>query len=431
MKELPKAAFITFGCKLNYSETSEIAKSITESGFQRVKASENPDVFIINTCLVTKNAESKCRRIIGQITKASSKAFVVVVGCYSQMKAEEIAAISGVDMVMGNKEKHNLAGYLTNIEKKIRPVIINSDIKIENNFTPSCSVGDRTRSFLKIQDGCDYFCSYCVIPHVRGRSRSDTVKNIVENAKQISATGVKEIVLTGVNIGNFGAGTNEKFYDLIKELDKIDDVERLRISSIEPNLLTNEIIEFVSSSKKFLPHFHIPLQSGSNKILKLMNRKYEKEFYGERVRKIKSIMPQCCVATDVIVGFPSETENDFMETYDFLDKLDVSYMHVFTYSERENTTALKIGNIVPVSERTKRSRTLHELSDKKKKYFYEQQRGKIAEVLFESKNNDGFIYGFTENYVKIKAAFNAELINKIVKVKLREIADDFIYDVKL
>ncbi|MFA6924383.1 MAG: tRNA (N(6)-L-threonylcarbamoyladenosine(37)-C(2))-methylthiotransferase MtaB [Bacteroidales bacterium] len=427
MKELPKAAFITLGCKLNYSETSEIAKNIAASGFQKVKASENPDVFIINTCLVTKNAESKCRQIIRQITKSSSKAFIVVVGCYSQMKPEDIAVISGVDLVIGNKEKHKLAEYLTNIEKKIHPVIINSDMKIENNFVPSCSADDRTRSFLKIQDGCDYFCSYCVIPHVRGKSRSDTVKNVVESAKQISATGVKEIVLTGVNIGDFSTDTNEKFYDLLKELDKIDNAERFRISSIEPNLLTNEIIEFVAASKKFLPHFHIPLQSGSNRILKLMNRKYERELYVERVKKIKSIMPQCCIATDVIVGFPSETENDFMETYNFLDKLDVSYMHVFTFSERDNTAALKIGNIVPVNDRTKRSRILHELSDKKKKYFYEQQKGRTAKVLFESKNNKGFIYGFTENYVKVKTAFKTELINKIIEVKLLKIDEDGVF----
>ncbi len=277
MKDLPKAAFITLGCKLNYSETSALAKNITENMFQRVRASENPDVFIINTCMVTMNAESKCRRLIKQISKTSPEAFIVVAGCYSQMKPEVIAAIPGVDMVVGNQQKHKLAEYLENIEKKMQTVIINSDIKTENNFTSSYSGGDRTRSFLKIQDGCDYFCSYCVIPHVRGKSRSDIIKNVIENAKQISATGVKEIVLTGVNIGDFGVNTNETFYDLIKELDGIDNIERFRISSIEPNLLTDEIIEYVAGSKKFLPHFHIPLQSGSNKILKLMNRKYKRE----------------------------------------------------------------------------------------------------------------------------------------------------------
>lgn len=443
MNNKKTVAFYTLGCKLNFSETSTISRMFPEDDFQKVEFEEPADIYVINTCSVTENADKKCKTIVKQALKKSPDAFVAIIGCFAQLKPETIANIPGVNLVLGTSEKFTIVQRINEIQKEsvqsVAEVFVD-EIKHCNSFTPSFSANDRTRSFLKIQDGCDYFCSFCTIPLARGKSRSDTIENTVALAKQAIATGVKEIVLTGVNIGDFGKKKlspthskgrgEETFFDLIKALDSLSleesrrETVRFRISSIEPNLLLDEIIEFVAQSKRFMPHFHIPLQSGNNKILQLMRRRYERELYAERIAKIKSLMPHCCIGADVIVGFPDETEEDFLETYCFINELDVSYLHVFTYSERENTTALRIANIVPMEERNKRSKMLHILSEKKRRYFYEQHIGSIADVLFEKENDDGVMVGFTENYIKVKTNYNDLLVNNITKVKLAAIAQD-------
>jgi len=424
MRNQKSAAFYTLGCKLNFSETSTIARNLKEAGYKKVEFHEPADVYVINTCSVTDNADKKCKKIVQQALKHSPGAYIAIIGCYAQLKPEEISQIPGVDLVLGANEKFNLAEHLQDFSKSEKAKIFNTEIKTVNSFKAAFSEGDRTRTFLKVQDGCDYFCSFCTIPLARGFSRSDNVANTVEQAKKAIEGGAKEIVLTGVNIGDFGKETNESFFDLIKALDKLEGVERYRISSIEPNLLTNEIIEFVSKSDKFLPHFHIPLQSGSNKILKAMRRRYERELYAERVAFIKSLMPHAAIGVDVIVGFPSETKEDFIDTYEFINGLDVSYLHVFTYSERENTTALRIKEIVPMNERNERSKQLHILSEKKKRFFYDQNINKVYPVLFEAENDGGNMYGFTSNYIKVSSPYDPILVNEIKDFKLTTIDAD-------
>lgn len=416
-----KVSLYTLGCKLNFSETSSIARMFEEEGFARVEFNESPDVYVINTCSVTENADKKCKQLVKKALKVNPDAFIAIIGCYAQLKPEEIAQIKGVDMVLGASDKFKIVEHFTDIQKKEATEIHSSKIKEVKEFVPSYSKGDRTRSFLKVQDGCDYFCTFCTIPLARGKSRNNSVAETIKVAEEVAKTDVHEVVLTGVNIGDFGQGVGEDFYQLVQELDKVGGIERYRISSIEPNLLTNDIIEFVSHSKKFMPHFHIPLQSGSNKILNAMRRKYERELYVERVQKIKSLMPHCCIGVDVIVGFPGETDEDFLETYNFLNELPVSYLHVFTYSERQNTTANKMTEVVPKDVRAERSKMLHILSDKKKRQFYAENMGGISKVLFESENHEGFLNGFTENYVKVKIPYQKELENTIQTIKLQKV----------
>jgi len=422
-----KVAFYTLGCKLNYSETSAIGRLFNKAGYDTVDFTETPDVFVINTCSVTENADKKCKKVVKEALKISPNAYVTIVGCYAQLKPAEIAEIPGVDMVLGAAEKFQIVDYITDLTKKPKAEVYNQPVTEANQFISSYSIGDRTRTFLKVQDGCDYSCSFCTIPLARGNSRSDTIENAVEQAKQIAASSVKEIVLTGVNLGDFGIRNGQredKFVDLVKALDEVEGIERIRISSIEPNLLTDEIIEFVVQSKKFVPHFHIPLQSGSNKILGLMRRRYKRELYVDRVAKIKQLMPDCCIGVDVIVGFPGETREDFIDTYNFLNELNISYLHVFTYSERENTLAAEMSGSVPGSTRADRSKMLHILSDKKRRAFYEGQLNRSAEVLFEGDIKDGFMHGFTRNYVKVKAKYDPVLVNELKAVKLTAIAPD-------
>jgi threonylcarbamoyladenosine tRNA methylthiotransferase MtaB len=422
-------AFHTLGCKLNFSETSTIARQFEERGFAPVEFDQNADIYVINTCSVTDFADKKCRNIVRRALKHSPNALVVVTGCYAQLKPKEIADIPGVDLVLGAAEKFRILDYVDGLSKVSGKGIVKAgEIREANEFVNSFSFGDRTRSFLKVQDGCDYKCSFCTIPLARGKSRSDTVQNVLENAQKIADLGVKEIVLTGVNIGDFGNGTavieGEKpkkealFIDLIKELDKVRDIERFRISSIEPNLLTNEIIEFVATSERFMPHFHIPLQSGNDKQLKQMRRRYVRELYRDRVRVIKERMPHCCIGVDVIVGFPDETKEDFLETYRFLADLDISYLHVFTYSERANTLAAEMENIVPMEERRRRNEMLTILSEKKKRFFYEQHLHTERPVLWESSEKNGTMSGFTDNYVKIEAPYRADMVNQITPSSL-------------
>ena len=418
---MKKVAFYTLGCKLNFSETSTLARMFEQRGYQRVEFTDTPDIFVINTCSVTENADKKCKKVVREALKISPDAYVTIVGCYAQLKPQEIVNIPGVDAVLGAAEKFRLLDLLDGFEKKTVPVIHHSHISAATNYYCSFSQNDRTRTFLKVQDGCNYSCSFCTIPLARGDSRSDSIENVVATARQIAQTDVKEVVLTGVNIGDFGLqnGTRkERFLDLIKALDAVEGIERFRISSIEPNLLTDEIIEFVANSQKFVPHFHIPLQSGSNKVLRLMRRPYQRELYAERVAKIKSLMPDCCIGVDVIVGFPGETEADFLDTYRFLNELDISYLHVFTYSERANTHALSLPGVVSAADRSKRSQMLHILSDKKRRCFYEQQLGKTATVLFEDDVENGMMHGFTENYVRVAAKFDPILINELKTVRL-------------
>jgi threonylcarbamoyladenosine tRNA methylthiotransferase MtaB len=422
-----KVAFYTLGCKLNYSETSSIGRLFNNAGYDTVDFTNTPDVFVINTCSVTDNADKKCKKVVKEALKISPNAYVTIVGCYAQLKPKEIAEIPGVDMVLGAAEKFNIVEHITDLTKNTKALVYNQPVSEANQFVPSYSFGDRTRTFLKVQDGCDYSCSFCTIPLARGSSRSDTIDSVIEQAKQIAASDVKEIVLTGVNLGDFGIinGQREtKFFDLVKALDKVEGIDRIRISSIEPNLLTDEIIEFVTGSERFVPHFHIPLQSGSNKILSLMRRRYKRELYVDRVAKIKQLMPDCCIGVDVIVGFPGETREDFIDTYNFLNELDISYLHVFTYSERENTLAAEMKGTVPGSTRAERSRMLHILSDKKRRAFYDNQLGKTEEVLFESDIKDGFMHGFTRNYVKVKTKYDPVLVNELKKVTLTNISPD-------
>lgn len=422
-----KVAFYTLGCKLNYSETSSIGRLFSQAGYQIVGFADQADVYVINTCSVTENADKKCRKVVKEALKHSPEAYVTIVGCYAQLKPAEISEIPGVDMVLGAAEKFQIVDHITDLTKKPKAVVFNQPIKHTNTFISSHSFGDRTRTFLKVQDGCDYTCSFCTIPLARGASRSGSIQEIVKQAEEIAASGVKEIVLTGVNIGDFGLSDGKRetsFFELVKALDEVKGINRIRISSIEPNLLSNEIIEFVASSKRFVPHFHIPLQSGSNKILGLMRRRYRRELYVERVSKIKSLMPDCCIGVDVIVGFPGETKEDFIETYNFLNELDISYLHVFTYSERENTPAAEMGGNVPGSTRADRSKMLHILSDKKRRAFYQTQCGKIEEVLFEADIKDNFMHGFTRNYVKVKAQYDPVLVNELKMVALTSISTD-------
>ena len=421
-------AFYTLGCKLNFAETATLARQFEQSGFVKTNFENGADIFVINTCSVTEDANRECRRIVRLALRNSPDAFVIITGCYAQLKPEEIANIKGVDLVIGAAEKFNVVGFIKGGHKKEKAEIHSCLIEDVDSFNSAFSYGDRTRAFLKVQDGCDYNCSYCTIPLARGISRSDSIENIVRNAEKITEQGVKEIILSGVNVGDFGnkAGKNnsESFFDLVKALDKVKGILRFRISSIEPNLLTDEIIEFVSESEKFVPHFHIPLQSGSDKILKLMRRRYQRELYVERVQKIKSLMPHCCIGVDVIVGFPGETEEDFLDTYNFIDSLYISYLHVFTYSERDNTEAIGFKPIVPIEERKKRNRVLRNLSEVKQQKFYTENIGTERTVLFERESKGGIMYGFTENYVKVKTKFNPELWNELQIVTLKKIDED-------
>ncbi|MBB6610288.1 tRNA (N(6)-L-threonylcarbamoyladenosine(37)-C(2))-methylthiotransferase MtaB [Pontibacter sp. Tf4] len=418
---MKKVAFYTLGCKLNYSETSTIGRIFQERGFEKVEFTDTPDIYVINTCSVTDNADKKCRKIVKEAQKYSPNAFITILGCYAQLKPKEIAEIPGVDAVLGAAEKFQLVDILEGFTKKDKAEVYASPISEANTFHNSYSFGDRTRTFLKVQDGCDYSCSFCTIPLARGNSRSDTIANVVRAANEIAESGVKEIVLTGVNTGDFGLQDGkrvETFFDLVKELDNVEGIERFRISSIEPNLLKDEIMEFVAGSKRFMPHFHIPLQSGSNKILKLMRRRYKRELYAERVAKIKELMPHCCIGVDVIVGFPGETEEDFLETYNFINGLDVSYLHVFPYSERENTLAPEMPGKVSIKERNRRADMLRILSEKKKRYFYEQNIGREFTVLFEDDVKDGVMEGWTENYVRVAAKYDPVLVNELKHVRL-------------
>ncbi|MBN8650238.1 MAG: tRNA (N(6)-L-threonylcarbamoyladenosine(37)-C(2))-methylthiotransferase MtaB [Cytophagales bacterium] len=421
---MKKVAFYTLGCKLNYSETSTISRKMEDAGYQKVEFTEQPDIFIINTCSVTENADKKCRKVVREARNISPDAYVAIIGCYAQLKPKEISEIPGVDAVLGAAEKFRLVELLDGFVRPKAPQVLASAIESANTFNTSYSLHDRTRTFLKVQDGCDYSCTFCTIPLARGSSRSDTIPNIFEQAQKIVATGVKEIVLTGVNTGDFGIREGERkdrFVDLLKELEQVEGLERLRISSIEPNLLTDEIIDLVASSSKLVPHFHIPLQSGSNTILKLMRRRYQRELYTSRVEKIKSVMPDCCIGVDVIVGFPGETDEHFLETYQFLNELNVSYLHVFTYSERENTVAAELPGVVPMKVRHERSRMLHILSEKKRRAFYEANLNKSFSVLFENDVEDGLMHGFTENYIRVAAKFDPLLINETKNVLLTSI----------
>ena len=427
---MKKVAFYTLGCKLNFAETSTIARSFEEEGYIRVDFDAPADIYVINTCSVTENADKQFKQIVRKALKTNPKAFLAAVGCYAQLKPEELASVDGVDLVLGAKEKFNITQYIDDLTKNNEGVVHSCEIAETDYYVGSYSIADRTRAFLKVQDGCDYKCTYCTIPMARGISRSDTIENILSNAKKISDKGIKEIVLTGVNIGDYGKGEfgNKKhehtFLELVQALDKVEGIERLRISSIEPNLIKDETIDFIAQSNSFVPHFHIPLQSGSNEILKKMKRRYLRELYVSRVAKIREVMPDACIGVDVIVGFPGETDELFLETYYFLNDLDISYLHVFTYSERDNTEAVLMDGVVPDAVRAKRSKMLRGLSAKKRNAFYESQLGKEKTVLFESDNKQGYIHGFTENYVKVKTPWDPALVNTLHKVKLTKIDVD-------
>jgi threonylcarbamoyladenosine tRNA methylthiotransferase MtaB len=429
-------ALHTLGCKLNFSETSSIGRLLENDGFEKRDFDEVADVYVINTCSVTDNADKECRMLVRRIQRKAPEAMVVITGCYAQLKPQEIAAIPGVDLVLGAAEKFNIAAHLKEVAKGDSAKICSCDIEDVNEFTASHSINDRTRIFLKVQDGCDYNCSFCTIPMARGKSRSDSIANVIANVEAIAEQGAKEIVLTGINLGDFTSSptllqkekgeaktkanklSDGNFFSLIKELDEVEGIERFRISSIEPNLLTNEIIEFVSNSKKFMPHFHIPLQSGSDKILRLMRRRYKKDLYTERIGLIKTMMPHCCIGVDVIVGFPGETEEDFQETLNFLHQLDISYLHVFTYSERTNTLAATMKPVVPITMRNERNKALRNLSYQKMQYFTNAHIGQIRKVLFETKNKNGMMEGYTDNYIKISTPFNEAWENNIVEWKI-------------
>jgi threonylcarbamoyladenosine tRNA methylthiotransferase MtaB len=432
MIQYKKVAFYTLGCKLNFSETSTISRLFEDAGFAKVDFEDTPDIYVINTCSVTENADKKCKQLVKKALKINPNAFVSIIGCFAQLKPVEIGQIPGVDLVLGSNEKFDILNYIAESDKKEEAQISFKNIKETKEFIPSFSIGDRTRSFLKIQDGCDYFCTFCTIPLARGKSRNASIESTLLEAEKIAKTDIKEVVLTGVNIGDFGQGGEENFYQLVQELDKIEGIDRFRISSIEPNLLSNEIIDFcLSKAERFVPHFHIPLQVGNDRILKAMRRKYERSLYAERVAQIKSLRPDCCIGVDVIVGFPGETDEEFMDSLNFIKDLDISYLHVFTYSERANTGAPKLGEFVPMEKRKERSKMLHILSDKKKRTFYEQNLGSERTVLFESEEENGVMHGFTENYVKVKIPFNENLINQFRKVRLTEIDRDGIVKVEL
>ena len=432
-----KAAFYTLGCKLNFSETSTIARSLKKGGYEQVEFDDKADVYIINTCSVTQNADKDCKRVVKNALKANPNGFVVVVGCYAQLKPEEIAAMEGVDLVLGAKEKFNIVHFLEDLNKEEPTQIHSCEIEEADFYESAYSIGDRTRAFLKVQDGCDYKCTYCTIPLARGISRSDSVENILQKAQEISDQGIEEIVLTGVNIGDYGKGEfgnkrhDNTFIELVERLDQETSVHRIRISSIEPNLLKNEIIEYTANSQRFVPHFHIPLQSGSDAILKKMKRRYLTDLYKDRVSKIKEVMPDCCIGVDVIVGFPGETEEHFLETYKFLNELPISYLHVFTYSERDNTQAIDFDGVVPIKERKRRNRMLRILSEKKRMAFYQSQLGTRHKVLWESDNKDGMMHGFTENYVKVQTPYDEELINQCMEVELVMLNPEGVVDVQI
>lgn len=427
MNEKKRIAFYTLGCKLNYSETSQISRQFPEEKYTVVDFSAIADIYVINTCVVTEKAEKKSRAIIRQAKKRNPNAVIAAVGCYSELKPDEIKAMHGTDMILGTAEKFKILEYLAHTEDHE----INKSSDDVRPFISSYSSGDRTRSFFKIQDGCDYFCSYCTVPLARGRSRSDSIENTLKVAREIASTDIKEMILTGVNVGDFGRKNNEKLLDLLEELDKIEGIERIRISSIEPDLLKDEIIEFVAQSKKFLPHFHIPLQSASDRVLKEMKRRYNTNLFLDRLKKIKELIPDCCIAIDLIVGFPGETDDDIRESLKFIESSAISYMHVFTYSERDNTKAILLGNKIPNSERTLRSKQMLHLSEKLKAKFYNENLGKDKFVLFESDNDNGVMYGFTENYIKVKVPFDVGLINQIKKVHLERIEKDGIFAVEI
>ncbi|TDD97361.1 tRNA (N(6)-L-threonylcarbamoyladenosine(37)-C(2))-methylthiotransferase MtaB [Flavobacterium cellulosilyticum] len=430
MENRKKVAFYTLGCKLNFSETSTIARNFEDEGFDRVDFEEVADMYVINTCSVTENADKQFKQVVKKAMKLNNKAFVAAIGCYAQLKPEELANVDGVDLVLGATEKFKITDYINDLSKNDFGEVHSCEIAEADFYVGSYSIGDRTRAFLKVQDGCDYKCTYCTIPLARGISRSDELENVLKNAKDISAQNIKEIVLTGVNIGDYGKGEfgNKKhehtFLELVQALDTVEGIERLRISSIEPNLLKNETIEFVSKSRTFVPHFHIPLQSGSNEILKLMKRRYQREIYTERVNKIREVMPDACIGVDVIVGFPGETDEHFLETYHFLNDMNISYLHVFTYSERDNTEAAGMEGVVPANVRAKRSKMLRSLSVKKRRAFYESQIGTNRTVLFEGENKEGYIHGFTENYVRVKTPWNPELVNSLHDINLTKIDED-------
>ena len=429
MNQYKKVAFYTLGCKLNFSETSGIAQNFEKGGYAKVDFEERPDVFVINTCSVTDNADKKCRNIVRKAKSINPNAYVAVIGCYAQLKPQEISEIKGVNLVLGANEKFNILEHVEKLEQESKDsaVVLGGEIDDVNEFFPSYSIGDRTRTFLKVQDGCDYSCSFCTIPLARGKSRSNTIKETLKTASEVASTQAKEVVLTGVNLGDFGRYNNESFHELVLELDKLEGIERFRISSIEPNLLSNPTIDFIATSKKFVPHFHIPLQSGSPELLRSMKRRYKREIYTSRVEKIKTLMPHCCIGVDVIVGFPGETEEKFIETYDYLNELDVSYFHVFTYSERANTLAPKLEKSVDRKTRDERSKKLRILSAKKKRAFYQENIGKSFPVLFEAENNNDFMFGFTSNYVKVKTKYNENLINQVKQVNLKEIDRDGLF----
>lgn len=433
-----KAAFHTLGCKLNFAETSTIARQLTDSGYEKVGFDDFAQVYVINTCSVTENADRECKLHVKRAMKVNPEGLVVIVGCYAQLKPEEISKITGVDLVLGAKEKFNILSYLDDLQKtKDFGAVHSCEIEETDFFIGSYSIGDRTRAFLKVQDGCDYKCTYCTIPLARGISRSDTIESVVKNAVEISKRNIKEIVLTGVNIGDYGKGEfgNKKhehtFLELISALDKVEGIERLRISSIEPNLLKDECIDLVANSRSFVPHFHIPLQSGSDDLLKKMKRRYQTKLFNDRVFKIKEVMPDACIGVDVIVGFPGETEQNFQETYNFLNKLPISYLHVFTYSERENTEAALMENAVPIPERKKRNKMLRILSEKKKMAFYQTQLGKTLPVLWEHENKNGLMFGFTENYVRVQKDFDVNSVNKIEDLQLQNVEPGGAVSVKM
>ena len=424
MTEKKSVAFHTLGCKLNFSETSTLSTLMEKEGFEKKKFEDVADIYVINTCSVTDNADKECRHLVRRIQRQSPSSLVVITGCYAQLKPKEIASIPGVDLVLGAAEKFNIIQHIQELSKGDPAKICSCDIDTVSGFTPSFSTSTRTRSFLKVQDGCDYNCSFCTIPMARGKSRSNTIENVITNVKLLAEGNVKEVVLTGINLGDFGKGPDgnkkneESFYELIQELDKIKEIERYRISSIEPNLLTNDIIEFVANSNKFMPHFHIPLQSGSNKILGMMRRRYKRELYAERVSLIKTFIPHCSIGVDVIVGFPGETDEDFEETFQFLHSLDVSYLHVFTYSERDNTHALSLGPVVPINTRNERNKKLRNLSYMKSQYFSGVHAGQTRKVLFESAKENGMMEGYTDNYIKVTTPFREEWRNNIIDWKL-------------
>ncbi len=430
---MPKTvAFHTLGCKLNFAESSTIGRQLRDAGFQKVDFKDPADVYVINTCSVTDQADATCRNIVRQALRSNPDGFVAVIGCYAQLKPEEIAQIPGVDIVLGANEKFNLPAYLHDLAKRPEAGVHSCEVMQVREFVSSYSAGDRTRTFLKVQDGCDYHCAFCTIPLARGRSRSESIAKTMIAAHEAVATGVKEIVLTGVNLGDFGAGTDETFLQLIQQLDVMDgDVARFRISSIEPNLLSDAVIDFCASSNRFVPHFHIPLQSGSNRILKAMRRRYDAQLYASRIAHIKAVMPTCCIGVDVIVGFPGETDEDFQETYRFLNELPISYLHVFTYSERPNTTALRITeDVVPMAERKRRNKMLTILSEKKKRAFYDQFAQTEQHVLFEHEDKDGRMFGFTANYLRVSAPLNPDLTNTIVPVLLENLNAEGVFEAK-